>query len=56
MEKMEDNKDIELSDLKKQIYDEAVNVRIEYERSGSNLDKENIIFIHQDSPHLQEEE
>ena len=37
-------KDSDLNDLKKEIFDEAMNVRIEYERSGSNLDKENIIY------------
>lgn len=49
-------KDEDLNDLKQEIFDEAANVRIEYERSGSNLDRENIIYIHQDSPHLKEEE
>ena len=42
-------KDRDFNDLKKEIFDEAMNVRIEYER-------ENIIYIHQDSPHLREEE
>jgi hypothetical protein len=46
--------DKELNKLKKTIYDEAVNVRLDYEENP-NEDSGSLILIHQNSEFLEEE-
>ena len=45
----------ELEQLTVAMVEEATSVKLDYEQSGSNLDKDSIIAIHQDSPLLQDE-
>ena len=45
----------ELEQLAVVMVEEAISVKLDYEQSGSNLDKDSIIAIHQDSPLLQDE-
>lgn len=48
------NSDTELTKLKKTIFDEAVNVRLDYEQNP-NEDTGSLIIIHQNSEYLEEE-
>jgi hypothetical protein len=48
------NFDKELTKLKKTIFDEAVNVRLDYEENP-NEDSGSLIIIHQNSEFLEEE-
>ena len=48
------NSDKELTELKKTIFDEAVNVRLDYEQNP-NEDSGSLIIIHQNSEYLEEE-
>tara|TARA_B100000085_G_scaffold59124_1_gene52027 strand:- start:151 stop:339 length:189 start_codon:yes stop_codon:yes gene_type:complete len=48
------NSDKELTKLKKTIFDEAVNVRLDYEENP-NEDSGSLIIIHQNSEYLEEE-
>ncbi len=48
------NSDKELTKLKKTIFDEAVNVRLDYEQNP-NEDSGSLIIIHQNSEYLEEE-
>ena len=48
------NSDKELTKLKKTIFDEAVNVRLDYEENP-NEDSGSLIIIHQNSEFLEEE-
>jgi len=48
------NSDKELTKLKKTIFDEAVNVRLDYEQNP-NEDSGSLIIIHQNSEFLEEE-
>ena len=48
------NSDKELIELKKTIFDEAVNVRLDYEQNP-NEDSGSLIIIHQNSEYLEEE-
>ena len=48
------NFDKELTKLKKTIFDEAVNVRLDYEENP-NEDSGSLIIIHQNSEYLEEE-
>ena len=48
------NSDKELTKLKKTIFDEAVNVRLDYEQNP-NEDSGSLIIIHQKSEYLEEE-
>jgi len=52
--KQELNSDKELTKLKKTIFDEAVNVRLDYEQNP-NEDSGSLIIIHQNSEYLEEE-
>jgi len=52
--KQELNSDKELTKLKKTIFDEAVNVRLDYEENP-NEDSGSLIVIHQNSEYLEEE-
>ena len=52
--KQELNSDKELTELKKTIFDEAVNVRLDYEQNP-NEDTGSLIIIHQNSEYLEEE-
>jgi hypothetical protein len=52
--KIEINSDKELTELKKTIFDEAVNVRLDYEQNP-NEDSGSLIIIHQNSEYLEEE-
>ena len=52
--KTEINSDTELTELKKTIFDEAVNVRLDYEENP-NEDSGSLIIIHQNSEYLEEE-
>ena len=52
--KTEINSDKELTELKKTIFDEAVNVRLDYEQNP-NEDSGALIIIHQNSEYLEEE-
>jgi len=52
--KQELNSDKELTKLKKTIFDEAVNVRLDYEENP-NEDSGSLIVIHQNSEYLKEE-
>ena len=52
--KQELNSDKELTKLKKTIFDEAVNVRLDYEENP-NEDSGSLIIIHQNSEYLEEE-
>ena len=52
--KKEINSDKELINLKKTIFDEAVNVRLDYEENP-NEDSGSLIIIHQNSEYLEEE-
>ena len=52
--KTEINSDKELTELKKTIFDEAVNVRLDYEQNP-NEDRGSLIIIHQNSEYLEEE-
>jgi hypothetical protein len=45
----------ELNSLAVVIAEEAINVRLDYEQSGSNLDSGSIVAIHQNSPLLDDE-
>jgi|TARA_R110001592_G_scaffold39475_1_gene129970 hypothetical protein len=45
----------ELEQLTVAMVEEATSVRLDYEQSGSNLDEDSIVAIHQDSPLLQDE-
>ena len=45
----------ELNSLAVVIAEEAINVRLDYEQSGSNLDSSSIVAIHQNSPLLDDE-
>jgi len=45
----------ELNSLAIVIAEEAINVRLDYEQSGSNLDSGSIVAIHQNSPLLDDE-
>ena len=47
------NSDKELSELKKTIFEEAVNVRLDYEENPSE-ESESLVRIHQDSKFLKE--
>ena len=46
--------DKELNELKKTIFEEAVNVRLDYEENP-NEDSGSLIIIHQNSEYLEEE-
>ena len=48
------NSDKELTKLKKTIFDEAVNVRLDYEENP-NEDSGSLIIIHQNSEFLEED-
>ena len=48
------NSDKEINKLKKTIFDEAVNVRLDYEENP-NEDSGSLIIIHQNSEYLEEE-
>ena len=48
------NSDKEINELKKTIFDEAVNVRLDYEQNP-NEDSGSLIIIHQNSEYLEEE-
>ena len=48
------NSDKEINKLKKTIFDEAVNVRLDYEQNP-NEDSGSLIIIHQNSEYLEEE-
>ena len=48
------NSDKELTKLKKTIFDEAVNVRLDYEQNP-NEDSGSLIIIHQNSEFLEED-
>ena len=48
------NSDKEINKLKKTIFDEAVNVRLDYEENP-NEDSGSLIIIHQNSEFLEEE-
>jgi len=52
--KTEINSDKELTELKKTIFDEAVNVRLDY-KQNPNEDCGSLIIIHQNSEYLEEE-
>ena len=52
--KTEINSDKELTELKKTIFDEAVNVRLDYEQNP-NEDNGSLIIIDQNSEYLEEE-
>ena len=52
--KQELNSDKELTELKKTIFDEAVNVLLDYEQNP-NEDSGSLIIIHQNSEYLEEE-
>ena len=45
----------ELEQLTVAMVEEATSVRLDYEQSGSNLDKDSIIAIHSESPLLKDE-
>jgi|TARA_B110000908_G_C9820053_1_gene256741 hypothetical protein len=45
----------ELEQLAVVMVEEAISVKLDYEQSGSNLDENSIVAIHQDSPLLQDE-
>ena len=53
--KTEINSDKELTELKKTIFDEAVNVRLDYEQNPSEQSGSVVVF-HQESEFLDEEE
>ena len=45
----------ELDALMVVITEEAISVKLDYEQSGSNLDRGSIVAIHQNSPLLEDE-
>ena len=51
---MKDRKQ-DLEDLMVAMTEEAISVRLDYQRSGSNLDSGSIVAIHQNSPLLNDE-
>ena len=48
------NSDKEINELKKTIFDEAVNTKLDYEQNP-NEDSGSLIIIHQNSEYLEEE-